>query len=195
MPGICITIRAKPSYFEFADRARGIAHQWWYGIVGDDQVNQPWVDESLAQYSSLIDFEDVHGAGSRSSILRQVFQDPYNRAKSAGHDAPVNLPVAAYNESDYSAIVYGKGPLFYDAIRTKMGDTLFFKFLQTYFERYRYKIASGDGHSQDGRRYCSCSVQNEYANWISEPHLTARRSLRTFSSNNSGTTLSAAARP
>jgi hypothetical protein len=173
-PGIVVIARnlyhdpRESQFFEFAT-VHEVSHQWWYGMVGDDQVNQPWVDESLAQYSSLIDFEDVHGAGSRPGILRQVFQDPYNRAKTAGHDAPVNLPVASYNESDYSAIVYAKGPLFYDAIRTKMGDTLFFKFLKTYFDRYRYKIASGADILKTAEDTCSCSLQDEYATWITSP--------------------------
>jgi hypothetical protein len=28
-----------------------IAHQWWYGIVGDDEYAEPWLDESFANYS------------------------------------------------------------------------------------------------------------------------------------------------
>jgi aminopeptidase N len=173
-PGIVVIARnlyhdsREAEFFEFAT-VHEVSHQWWYGMVGDDQVNQPWVDESLAQYSSLIDFEDLKGAASRQVILRQVFQDPYNRAKAAGRDAPVNLPVAAYDESDYSAIVYGKGPLFYDAIRTKMGDALFFQFLQTYLERYRYKIATGNDILKTAEDTCNCSLHNEYQQWILSP--------------------------
>lgn len=29
-----------------------IAHQWWYGIVGDDEYRSPWLDESFAQWSA-----------------------------------------------------------------------------------------------------------------------------------------------
>jgi Peptidase family M1 domain len=28
-----------------------IAHQWWYGLVGNNQYREPWLDESFAQYS------------------------------------------------------------------------------------------------------------------------------------------------
>jgi hypothetical protein len=28
-----------------------IAHQWWYGIVGNDEYREPWLDESFANYS------------------------------------------------------------------------------------------------------------------------------------------------
>ena len=33
--------------------AHELAHQWWYGIVGDDQFDEPWVDESFAQWSMM----------------------------------------------------------------------------------------------------------------------------------------------
>ena len=28
-----------------------VAHQWWYGLVGNNQFREPWLDESFAQYS------------------------------------------------------------------------------------------------------------------------------------------------
>ncbi|MEU4873960.1 M1 family metallopeptidase [Streptomyces sp. NPDC021608] len=29
-----------------------VAHQWWYGIVGNDEYAAPWLDESFAQYAN-----------------------------------------------------------------------------------------------------------------------------------------------
>ena len=34
-----------------------IAHQWWYGVVGNDEYNHAWMDEGLAEYSTLLFFE------------------------------------------------------------------------------------------------------------------------------------------
>lgn len=155
-------------YFEFAT-AHEVSHQWWYGVVGDDQVNYPWVDEALAQYSSLIYEEDVHGTAAGRSVLRDYFQNLYNNAKAAGHDAAVNQPVGAFNEGDYGAIVYGKGPLFYDAIRKKMGDDGFFKFLRTYYDQYRYKIAFPEDILKTAEGACACDLQDEYKQWILSP--------------------------
>jgi peptidase M1-like protein len=31
-----------------------LAHQWWYGIVGDDQFTEPWLDESFATWSQYL---------------------------------------------------------------------------------------------------------------------------------------------
>lgn len=34
-----------------------LAHQWWYGIVGNDQYEDPWIDEGFAQWSQFLPFE------------------------------------------------------------------------------------------------------------------------------------------
>jgi len=36
-----------------------IAHQWWYGIIGNNQSRTAWIDEGLAEYSTLL-FYDKH---------------------------------------------------------------------------------------------------------------------------------------
>ncbi|MBI5652534.1 MAG: M1 family metallopeptidase [Chloroflexi bacterium] len=152
-------------FFEFAT-AHEVAHQWWYALVGNDQVNAPWQDEALTQYTTLIYYEDTQGAQAGQTILKQVFQDVYDRAKKAGRDAIVGQPVRAFDERAYGEIVYGKGPLFFDALRKKMGDDAFYKFLRTYFERYRYKIATPEDLIKTAEEVAGQSLRAEYQDWI-----------------------------
>jgi len=35
-----------------------IAHQWWYGIIGNDQFRHAWIDEGLAEFSTLLFFDE-----------------------------------------------------------------------------------------------------------------------------------------
>lgn len=172
-PGIVVIGRSlynprNRNFFEFAT-VHEVSHQWWYGVVGDDQVNYPWVDESLAQYSSYIYYDDIRGQTAAASVLSDYFQSVYNRAKSSGHDASVNQPVSAFNEDDYGSIVYGKGPLFYDSIRKKMGDDKFFQFLKDYYRNFMYKIAFPDDILNTAQSTCGCNLQNEYNEWILSP--------------------------
>jgi aminopeptidase N len=39
-----------------------LAHQWWYGIVGDDEFAEPWLDESFATWSQTLPFGPWVGA-------------------------------------------------------------------------------------------------------------------------------------
>lgn len=119
-----------------------VAHQWWYSLVGNDQVDEPWLDEALTQYSTLLYFEDRYGTEVAADLLEYVFQRPYEGLVEAGRDAPVGLPVAAYSEEDYGTVVYRKGPLYFHALRQEVGDEDFWRILRTYFVRNRYGIAT-----------------------------------------------------
>jgi aminopeptidase N len=33
--------------------AHEVAHQWFYGLLGDDQLAEPWLDEGFATYLPL----------------------------------------------------------------------------------------------------------------------------------------------
>ena len=35
-----------------------IAHQWWYGVVGNDEYDEAWVDEALTEFSTCLFFEN-----------------------------------------------------------------------------------------------------------------------------------------
>jgi hypothetical protein len=41
--------------------AHEVAHQWFYNAVGNDQVDEPWLDEALVQYATGLYYVDVHG--------------------------------------------------------------------------------------------------------------------------------------
>lgn len=128
-------------YFDFVV-AHEVAHQWWYSLVGDDQVNHPWLDESLAGYSTLLYYEDTYGKAIANQVLQQVFEEPYQKLLQDKRDQKVDQPVSAFTQSDYSTVVYRKGPLFFKALRDAIGDDKFNAFLKTYFRQNRYGIAT-----------------------------------------------------
>ena len=37
------------------------AHQWWYGLVGSNQVKEAWLDEGLTEYSTIMFLENKYG--------------------------------------------------------------------------------------------------------------------------------------
>jgi aminopeptidase N len=152
-------------FFEFAT-VHEVAHQWFYAQVGDDQVNTPWMDESLAQYCSYIYEQDMKGANAASLVLKRFFEGLYRRAQDQNADKPVGLPVAAYTQDQYDEIVYGKGPLFFDAVRQQIGDDNFFKFLQTYYLRFKYRIAKPEDILNTLDEVSGQKVDALYDQWI-----------------------------
>ena len=37
------------------------AHQWWYGMVGNDEYTFPWLDEALTEYSTILFYDNNEG--------------------------------------------------------------------------------------------------------------------------------------
>lgn len=143
-----------------------VAHQWWYSLVGDDQVHHPWVDEALASYCSFIYFEAVRGKSYASGWMQQVLRAPYEDAVRNGQDAVVDQPVAAFTSQNYGPIVYDKGALFFDALRQKVGDDVFFKIMQEYFRQYEYKIADGPDFLRLAEQVSGQDLQALYKEWL-----------------------------
>jgi hypothetical protein len=145
--------------------AHEVAHQWFYSQVGNDQVDEPWLDEALAQYATILYYQDVYGpegaAGFRGSLQRRW--ERVNRA-----DIPIGLPVRDYDDSGYGAIVYGRGPLFIEELAQTMGQETFAAFLADYYQTYRYGIATGADFKQLAEQHCACDLTPLFEAWVWE---------------------------
>jgi len=155
-------------FFEWAT-VHETAHQWWYSLVGSDQVDEPWLDEALTQYATLMYVEATYGQAAAAAVRWIVFEQPYRRLVEEGRDQPVGQSVRAFNGDDYGLVVYAKGPLFFQALRDKMGDATFLAFLQAYFKAYRYRIATPEALLTVAEKTCRCNVQPVYEYWIRGP--------------------------
>ena len=122
--------------------AHETAHQWWYGVVGSDAYKQPWLDESLTNWSAEFYYDKT--AGEQAGLLaRDLFiSTPYISALAQG-DEKLDQPVDQFNETEYNAIVYGKGALMYDALRKQIGDEKFLAFLQRYYQQHQFGRVDG----------------------------------------------------
>jgi aminopeptidase N len=81
---------------------------------------------------------------------------------------PAGLPVEAYPEALYGAVVYGKGPLFFHELRQEVGDEAFDQILRAYFEKHRYGIAYPEDLIEIAERISGQELDALYARWIVE---------------------------
>jgi hypothetical protein len=128
-----------PIFYESAT-AHEVAHQWWYSLVGNDQIDEPWLDEALTQFTTGLYFREVYGSQGLSGYIESL-QGRYKRVKDTPDDKRSDLPVADYDERQYGSIVYGKAALFFNAIYEAIGNEKFNQLLQEYYNTYRYKVA------------------------------------------------------
>ncbi len=115
--------------------AHETAHQWWYGIVGNNQALEPWLDEALATYSERLFYEHLYpDALTWWKEQRVQYYQPSGWVDSVLHYTDGYLP--------YRDAVYLRGALFLHDTRTSIGDEAFFAFLKDYAATYRYDIAT-----------------------------------------------------
>jgi hypothetical protein len=142
-----------------------VAHQWWYSIVGNDQPNAPWIDESLTQYSTYLYFVDQYGE-SGAEGYRQSFVTRWNVLEQA--DIPIGLPAGDYEGSAYSAIVYGRGPLFFEALSDTIGEATFNEFIMDYYATYQWGIVTGPELKALAEQHCACDLTPLFDAWVGE---------------------------
>ena len=143
--------------------AHEAAHQWFYNLVGDDQLDEPWLDESLAQYLTLEYFADKYGSAGEQAFLASL-RSRWKRVDNA--PIPIGLPVAKYTEQEYGAIVYGRGPLFFVALKKQMGAAAFDAFLKDYIAKLSWGIATREIMQSLAAEHCSCDLDPIFKEWV-----------------------------
>ena len=143
--------------------AHEVGHQWFYNLVGDDQLDDPWLDESLTQFVTLQYYTDEYGQSGADGFEASL---EGRWARVDNEKIPVGLPVASYHGAEYGAIVYGRGPLFFVALRDKMGTETFDTFLKEYTTSLTWKISTPEYLQSLAEQECSCNLDALFAEWI-----------------------------
>jgi hypothetical protein len=142
-----------------------VAHQWYYSVVGNDQPNEPWVDEALVSYATYLYFVDEYGESGAEGYRQSFFNrwDVLDR-----EEIPIGMPAGSYEGSAYSAIVYGRGPLFFEALSETMGEAVFNEFIRDYYETFQWGIATGRDIKTLAEEHCGCDLTPLFETWVGE---------------------------
>jgi aminopeptidase N len=100
--------------------AHETAHQWFYGLVGNDQASQPFADEAAADFAarSVLGLRRASRC-STSTLDRSIYQ---------------------YTAACYYETIYIQGGNLLDHVRKRMGSTNFWTALRGYVTANRYKL-------------------------------------------------------
>ncbi|MFZ2489449.1 MAG: M1 family metallopeptidase [Anaerolineae bacterium] len=145
-----------------------VAHQWFYNLVGNDQVDEPWLDESLSQYATLLYYRQVYGKAGETGFRRSL-----ERAwgEFDNEPIPIGASVAAYADGGeyagtYVAIIYGRGALFFEALSEAMGEATFTAFLREYVQRKAWGISSTADFRALAEQQCDCDLGPLFTEWV-----------------------------
>jgi hypothetical protein len=111
--------------------AHEIAHQWWYGMAGNDQMREAWLDEGIAEFAASYFFGSFHSYVSTRPVNASIYEYPN-----------VPAPLNATEPGSYNQTVYFKSAQFLQGLRTRMGSAAFFAGLRALFEANRNGIVT-----------------------------------------------------
>ena len=131
--------------------AHEVAHQWWYGVVGSDQIQNAWQDEGLAEYSALTFFENYEKYGvTRESAVADAlkeyrsYYDVYGSVLGRTDTKMTRHLKDFISEYEYQCLAQDKAVVMLDTLRKGIGDKKFFSALKRYYADNAYKVATAE---------------------------------------------------
>lgn len=128
--------KEKEKYAIYHTTEHEIAHQWFYGVVGNNQYDEPWLDESFATFASYV---ALYNKKPDFRWVREIGKKYYH----------LNSPVSTFMEHAaddglkmYGDVIYNYGAKTLNELRNKLGDDAFYKGMQAYFEEMKFKVAT-----------------------------------------------------
>jgi len=150
-----------------------IAHQWWYAVVGNNEINEAWLDESLAEYSTTLFFENhaeydltyeelVSEAFSNYVLYADIVAST-NKAINTSMLLAVNEYISEY---EYSYMIYVRGVLMFDSLRQVIGVNAIENGFKKYYSKYKFKIAKTDDFIVSMKKASGKSVESVMESWL-----------------------------
>ena len=98
-----------------------VAHQWFYGIVGNDQAREPFADEAATDFVA----RHVIGPAARLPL----------------REGDLDRSIYRYSSTCYYEVVYIQGGNLLDDARARMGSTPFWHALRGYIADHRWGLS------------------------------------------------------
>lgn len=145
-----------------------LAHQWWYGLVGNDEYREAWIDEPLTQYATLEYYRQKYGQEEFDKVYNRYIKLGVNMflKSGGGGDKPLNRPLNEFPYDDYYILIYNKGTMMYKDLHDQLGDEKFDLLLRTVFEKYKFGVITGDKLIELTSEAAGRDMSGFYRDWL-----------------------------
>ncbi|MDB5270663.1 MAG: hypothetical protein JWP58_3703 [Hymenobacter sp.] len=134
-----------------------VGHNWFYGILGSNERDFPWMDEGVNTYEEgrVSELDTVKPSGlialAQKPLVARTFgleqlpraafeQVPYQMLASRGLDQPVQGPsMASYTMVNSAVVVYQKTGSLLKYLAGYLGQAKFDAAMHLYYERWQFK--------------------------------------------------------
>ncbi len=155
------------SYFRservFKSLTHEICHQWFYNIIGNDQIREAWLDEGISSLLQEFLFYDDYQLDAEMKSQYETLQE---NLKEAGN-TKLSDDLSVYSSwAEYHNVHYLRAKLMFYSLKVKMGDEKFYEFLKQYYTKYSFKIAYKEDLIKTAEETYGADLTDFFNEWI-----------------------------
>ena len=141
--------------------AHEIGHNWFFGILGNDELDDPWLDEGFTTFQARWYMEHHYPDNgydlTRDNITRfesenlprQMYQEADLKPVIRYQLSPSNEPIATHSfdfkgYGSYRDNVYSKSSIMLDMLKNYLGEERFLMGMRLYYSRWALKHVNED---------------------------------------------------
>lgn len=150
------------------------AHQWWYGVVGNNEFELPWLDEALTEFSTVLFYDYNDGYKLNHKEMIKASQENYSLFVSVYQDVLGDIdtsmrPIDEYNtEPEYTYCIYVKGVLMYESLYQLIGEKDFIESLKYYYKSNMLKNVEVNDIVSAFEKISNQDLKNFFSSWQSD---------------------------
>jgi len=177
-PNLTIINFGSPSWLRFLELVimHEVGHNWFYGMLGNNEMDEAWLDEGMNSFAENRYLEEKYGtAGNITnwphylSFMPQL-SDRYLHsflyyAFAVNHaEQPILTPAHQFKES--YVLVYMKAAWTMDMLRYMLGDDKFDEVMQTYFDKFKFKHPTTEDFIRIAEQVSGRDLDKFFDDWL-----------------------------
>ncbi len=140
-----------------------VGHQWFYNIIGNDQINEAWIDEGLNSYLQEVVLYSEEEIDNRMNIQ---YNNLIEKLKDI-NKKNLNSNLKHYeNWNSYYYVQYIRSKFMIYSLHQKMGSELFDTFLKTYYKKYAFKEVTSSEFIKTAEEVYGQNLTQFFKQWI-----------------------------
>ena len=140
--------------------AHEVGHNWFYGILGSNERQHPFMDEGINSYYEMRYIRAKYperrltafiGQDSSFRLFRMnklpIWKEKefsYYFSMMARNDQALDLPAEQFSTYNYGSVVYSKTALLFDYLSEIMGEQTLDEAMRFYFDQFKFKHPTPD---------------------------------------------------
>ena len=159
-----------------------VGHNWFYGIIGTNERDHPWMDEGINSYYDRRYEEWKHGEKTKSQgrgiriDLEQLLVNAYSKQKL---DQPINTASADFTVVNYSLIAYTKAAMWMKELERILGRETLDSSMREYYRKWQFRHPYPEDFQKHFHDFSTTDLSMHFQQLnVSGPSAASRRRLK-----------------